>query len=110
VSLGLDFVPDLPARVFASVGDLRFGIGNPSAIDSSLAPDGCAAITLLCLLSEEEATPWFHLDPRAYLRSKNEFADRLIGGCETIIPGVSAGILYRQTAAPPTFARYRPWP
>jgi hypothetical protein len=38
MSVGLDFVPSLPARVFASVGDLHFGIGNPSIIDPSLAP------------------------------------------------------------------------
>jgi phytoene dehydrogenase-like protein len=106
VSLGLDFVPRLPARVFASVGDLHFGIGNLSAVDPSLAPPGCAAMTLLCLLNEEEATPWFHMDRKAYLKSKDKFADRLITSCETIIPGLSKAILYRQIAAPPTFTRY----
>jgi phytoene dehydrogenase-like protein len=106
VSLGLDFVPKLPPRVFASIAGLHFGIGNLSAIDPSLAPPGCAAMTLLCLLSEEEATPWFHLDRKAYLKSKEEFADRLISSCETMIPGLCDGILYRQTAAPPTFTRY----
>src|SRR5215510_2035131 len=106
VSLGLDFVPDLPARTFVSAGSLHFGIGNPSVIDPSLAPPGCAALTLLCLLSEEEATGWFGMDKPAYRKAKEAFADRLIAATETIIPGLREGILYWQTAAPPTFTRY----
>jgi all-trans-retinol 13,14-reductase len=106
VSLGLDFVPDLPARVFARIGDLHFGIGNPSIIDPSLATPGCAALTLLYLLREEAASPWFDMDREAYLKSKEEFADRLIAKAETIIPGLGRGIIYRETAAPPTFTRY----
>jgi all-trans-retinol 13,14-reductase len=105
-SLALDFVPDLPARAFVSADGLHFGIGNPSVIDSSLAPPGCAALTLLCLLEEEESTRWFGLDKPAYRKAKEAFADRLIAAAETIIPGLREGILYRQTAAPPTFTRY----
>jgi phytoene dehydrogenase-like protein len=106
VSLGLDFLPDLPARVFVSTENLHFGIGNPSVIDPSLAPPGCAALTLLCLLSEEEAATWFRMDRSAYRKSKEAFADRLIAATETLLPGLSRSILYRQTAAPPTFTRY----
>jgi all-trans-retinol 13,14-reductase len=106
VSLGLDFVPDLPARAFVSVQNLNFGIGNPSVIDSSLAPPGCAALTLLCLLGEEQSTRWFGMDKPAYRKAKEVFADQLIAAAATIIPGLREGILYRQTAAPPTFTRY----
>jgi all-trans-retinol 13,14-reductase len=106
VNLGLNFVPDLPARVFVSTDSLHFGIGNPSVIDPSLAPPGCAALTILCLLSEEEAARWFGMDKPVYRRSKEVFANRLIAATETIIPGLSKRILYRQTAAPPTFTRY----
>ena len=106
LSLGLDFVPDLPARTFVSAEKLHFGIGNPSVIDPSLAPSGCAALTLLYLLSEEEATGWFGMDKLAYRKAKEVFADRLVTATETIIPGLRKGILYRQTAAPPTFTRY----
>ena len=106
VSLGLNFVPDLPARVFVSAQNLHFGIGNPSVIDPSLAPPGCAALTLLCLLSEEEASDWFSIDKRVYRQSKEALADRLIAASETVIPGLAKGILYRQAAAPPTFTRY----
>ena len=101
VSLGLNFVPDLPARVFVSAQNLHFGIGNPSAIDPSLAPPACAALTLLCLLSEEEAADWFSIDQRVYRQSKEAFADRLLAASETVIPGLVKGILYRQAAAPP---------
>jgi phytoene dehydrogenase-like protein len=106
VSLGLDFVPHLPARTFVSAEKLHFGIGNPSVIDPSLAPPGCAALTLLCLLSEEEATGWFGMDKPTYQKAKEVFADRLVSATETIIPGLRKGILYRQAAAPPTFTRY----
>jgi phytoene dehydrogenase-like protein len=106
VSLGLDFVPSLPARTFVSAEHVHFGIGNPSVIDPSLAPPGCAALTLLCLLDEVEATRWFGMDKPAYRKAKEVFADRLIAATETVIPGLREGILYRQTAAPPTFTRY----
>ena len=106
VNLGLNFVPNLPARAFVSTDRLHFGIGNPSIIDPTLAPPGCASLTILCLLAEKEAAEWFDMDKRRYQNSKNAFADRLIAAAETAIPGLSKGILYRQTAAPPTFTRY----
>jgi all-trans-retinol 13,14-reductase len=106
VSVGLDFVPELPARVFVSTNNLHFGIGNPSVIDPSLAPPGCAALTLLYLLGEEEAATWFRMNRSDYRKSKEAIADRLISAAETIIPELNRRILYRQVAAPPTFTRY----
>lgn len=106
VSLALDRVPDIPARVFLSAQDLSFGIGNPSVIDTSLAPEGHAALTLLCLVSEEEATRWFALSGMAYRSAKAAFTNRLIAAAETVIPGLAGHVLYRQTGAPPTFTRY----
>ena len=38
LSLALDVVPDLPARIFVSADGLHFGIGNPSVIDPTLRP------------------------------------------------------------------------
>ena len=106
VSLGLDMVPDLPARVFLTVDDLQLGIGNPSAIDASLAPAGCAALTLLCLLPEAEKAHWFATDRRTYRKAKADFAERLISAAATLIPRLRDHIRYLQVAAPPTFTRY----
>lgn len=106
VSLALDYVPDIPARVFLNMGDLAFGIGNPSVLDPSLAPSGHGAMTFLHLLSEADAAAWFEMDRALYRTAKEEIADRLITAAETAIPGLRRHILYRQTAAPPTFTRY----
>jgi all-trans-retinol 13,14-reductase len=106
LSLALDMLPDIPARTFVSAGGLHFGIGNPSTIDPALAPSGHAALTILCLLSEEEAATWFDTDDAAYKARKEAFAGRLIAAAETVIPHLRRHILYRQTASPKTFARY----
>jgi all-trans-retinol 13,14-reductase len=106
VSLALDCVPDVPARVFLKMGDLTFGIGNPSVLDPSLAPSGHAALTFLHLLSEADAAAWFRMSGASYRAAKDRMADRLITAAELVIPGLRRRILYRQTAAPPTFTRY----
>ncbi len=106
VSLAVEGIPNLPARVFVSAGGLHFGIGNPSVIDDSLAPPGHAALTMLCLRSEQEAAEWFGSDAAANRRRKEAFADRLVAAAETVIPGLQGRILYRQTASPTTFTRY----
>ena len=106
VSLGLDIVPDLPTRVFLAIGDLQFGIGNPSLIDPSLAPPGCAALTLMSLVSEEQAADWFHLDRRAYHVAKTEYVKRLLAAVDLIVPGIERHSRYRQIGSSRTFARY----
>jgi phytoene dehydrogenase-like protein len=106
VSLGLDRVPDLPARVFVSRNGLQFGIGNPSVIDGSLASPGCAAVTLLCVLPEAEKERWFGLERSAYSRAKVEIAERMLVAAASIIPNLRQQICYMQVAAPPTFSRY----
>ncbi len=106
VSLGLDRIPAMPARVFVTQKGFTFGIGNPSAIDPTLAPPSCAAVTLMCLLSEEDSAQWFTFDRRTYAAEKEAFTGRLIAIADEIAPGFAASIVYRQTAAPPTFARY----
>lgn len=106
VSLAVEGIPHIPARVFVSAGDLHFGIGNPSAIDGSLAPDGHAAITMLCLRPEPEAAEWFSAGAAANRKRKEEFTARLLTAAECVIPGLRNRILYRQTASPTTFTRY----
>ncbi|WP_431855360.1 phytoene desaturase family protein [Azospirillum sp.] len=106
VSLAVEGVPDLPARVFVGAGGLHFGIGNPSAIDASLAPEGHAAVTMLCLRPEPEAAEWFAAGTAVNRARKEAFADRLVAAAEGVIPGLRGRILYRQTASPTTFTRY----
>jgi len=106
LSLGLDTVPDLPARVFVQHDGLAIGIGNPSAIDPSLAPPGCAAVTLMCLLGEAAAASWRRREP-GYCENKERFADRLIDAtAATVIPELRRHIVHREVAAPPSFTRF----
>jgi all-trans-retinol 13,14-reductase len=106
LSLGLDMVPDLPARVFVQHDALAFGIGNPSVIDPTLAPPGCAALTMLCLLPEAAAAAWRRREP-GYGQSKDCFADRLIDATEaTVIPGLRRYIVHCEVAGPPSFTRF----
>jgi phytoene dehydrogenase-like protein len=104
--LALDRLPPLAARVFVSENGLEVGIGNPSVIDDSLAPSGCAALTMLCLLPESEQNAW----PRHsqdYQPRKKAWADRLIDVAErTVLPGLRRQILHCEVASPATFARY----
>ena len=106
VSLALDRIPAMSARVFVTKKGFTFGIGNPSAVDPTLAPPSCAAVTLLCLLNEEDIAQWFKFDRRAYAAEKEAFTKRLLTIAEEIAPGFSASIVYRETATPRTFARY----
>ncbi len=106
LNLGIDQSPALPARIFVRHEGLEFGIGNPSAIDSSLAPPGHAALTMLYLLSEADSVAW-NRETARYAAEKNAFAERMIDAAEaTVWPGLRDHIVYRQVAGPPTFTRY----
>jgi phytoene dehydrogenase-like protein len=106
VSLGVDEMPDLPARIFIRHGEMEFGIGNPSAVDPSLAPPGHAALTVLSLLSEGDAATWVR-SAKDYRERKAMVADRLIAAIEaTVWPDLRRHIRYQQVGTPPTFARY----
>ena len=106
VSLGLDTVPDLPARIFIHQDGLDFGIGNPSVIDPTLAPPGCAALTILCLLSEEVAVAW-ERKTEHYRGSKQDFANRLIAATEAaVMPDLRRHIIHQEVASPPTFTLF----
>ena len=105
VSLALDTLPDLPARVIVHERGVTVGIGNPSTIDSSLAPPDHAAVTLLGLLSEADGATW-GVDTPDYEDRKRRHAAQLMDIAETVIPGLHQRCLYRQVATPTTFARY----
>jgi phytoene dehydrogenase-like protein len=106
LSLGLDCRPDLPARIFVDRDGLEFGIGNPSAIDPSLAPPGHSALTLLHLLPEREIGAWQRKTPD-YAPRKEDIARRLLAATEAaLIPGLSQHLVHLEIASPPTFALY----
>jgi phytoene dehydrogenase-like protein len=106
LSLGLDVLPDLPARIFVHRNGMRFGIGNPSVIDSTLAPPGHAALTILQLLSEADAESW-HRKEGDYRLRKEAAGDRLIDAIEAAaIPGLRGHIVHREVASPPSFTLF----
>lgn len=106
MSIGLSVIPTLPARVFIEANGLAFGIGNPSAVDDSLAPKNHAPLSVLYLLPEEKAAQW-DKDSKDYQVKKEEIADKLISAIEqTIIPDIRDHIIYKEIATPATFTSY----
>jgi phytoene dehydrogenase-like protein/uncharacterized membrane protein len=101
VFLGVDFIPDV--EPIAMVGDI--GIMVPSKADDSLAPKGHASVTLIKLIPQREAADWDRKAP-GYNARKRAYADDMIAQAETLIPGLSEHIVYRQEASPRTFERY----
>lgn len=106
INLGLDRIPDLPARVFVEQDGLTFGLSNPSAIDPTLAPPGHATLCLLHLLHEGAAGPWFTLGPSQYERAKAAQARKLIAAASVVIADLERHIVHYEVAAPPTFHHY----
>ena len=106
VSLALDAVPDLPARVFLTTSTSQFGIGNPSAVDPSLAPPGHAVMTMMQLIPEDESVGWLAMDRVAYRRRKRALVDAMITTAETAIPELRRSVLYWQAGTPRTAKRY----
>lgn len=106
INFGLDQIPDMPARVFVEQDGLIFGLGNPSVIDSSLAPPGHAALSLLHLLPEDKARSWFDLGAEQYESAKEAYAQKLIAAAGKVIPDLDQHIVHYEVAAPPTFQHY----
>jgi phytoene dehydrogenase-like protein len=106
LSLALDIIPDLPARIFVRHEGLEMGVGHPSVIDLSLAPPGHSAITVVHLLPESEVASWGRRLP-GYRERKMKLADRLTDALEaSIIPDLRRHLVDRQVACPPTFTRF----
>lgn len=113
VHLGIDFVPDIRPAVYLK-GDRKVGMTAMSLIDPTAAPAGHATLTLTHLVPTMEAQGWFPPNrdwnewrqSPDYVARKKVLGDELIAIAETIIPGLSNHIVYRDEASPVTFGRY----
>jgi phytoene dehydrogenase-like protein len=106
VQLVVDFVPDLaPITIEADEQGLGVVIAVPSLLDPSIAPEGCSGIELLGFVSRDEADAWDRADPD-YASNKRKRCDELIARAERLLPGLSAGILFREDSSPRTFEHF----
>ncbi|CCD88343.1 fragment of putative phytoene dehydrogenase and related proteins; membrane protein (part 2) [Bradyrhizobium sp. ORS 285] len=114
--LGLDFVPDVAPATHLDT-PMGIGLAVMSKLDPSAAPEGHATMTIITLVSHDEAKGWFSGeeggdDWKAWRRSKEyetrkqQLGDAMIAAAETIIPGLAQHIVYRTDASPVTYARY----
>ena len=103
--LGLDFVPDIPPIVHASVNGVGFGIAVTSLLDPNLAPNGHATMTLTSLLPSTNAATWDR-NSNDYRGRKTEELDKLIALAEEVVPKLRNHIVFREDATPATFVRY----
>lgn len=105
VTLGVDFVPEVPPIIMIDDQAGGVGVAIPSLVDPSLASEGHAAVTLMTLLPGTRAGGWDR-GAADYEARKRGIGDRLIDAAETAIPGLSRHIVDRQDASPATFGRY----
>ncbi|GLH81287.1 hypothetical protein SSBR45G_61960 [Bradyrhizobium sp. SSBR45G] len=115
VHLGLDVVPDVAPATHLDT-PMGIGLAVMSKLDPSAAPEGHATMTIITLVSHEQAKGWFSGeggdDWKAWRRSpdyearKQALGDAMIAAAETVIPGLSQHIVYRTDASPVTYARY----
>lgn len=101
VTLALDTVPDLPAMSFLM--EERMAIALPSVHDASLAPTGCASVSLIKLAPADDG--WDRAAPHYRARKARE-GDAMVAAAGRLIPDLERHILQRQDASPATFTRY----
>ncbi|WP_247891793.1 phytoene desaturase family protein [Azospirillum argentinense] len=101
VTLALDIRPDLPAMIFLK--DAGMALALPSAHDATLAPPGCASLTLMRL--DPAGGAWDRSAPD-YRARKTREGDAMIAAAAAVIPDLERHILHRQDASAATFARY----
>lgn len=107
VNVALSIIMPLPARIFIRNNGLSFGIGNPSVLDPTLAPDGHSAVTILLLLSESEAATWLDKLSGNYTARKENVADQLFAAIETsVLPDFRKYIVHKEIATPASFAAF----
>ncbi len=106
VQLVVDFVPDIaPLTIVSGKNRLDFAIATPSAVDPSLAPDGCATLEIFRFERQADAAAWDRSSDD-YAERKRDVCDDLIAQAETLLPGLSEHILFREDSSPRTFERF----
>jgi acyl transferase domain-containing protein/phytoene dehydrogenase-like protein/NADP-dependent 3-hydroxy acid dehydrogenase YdfG/acyl-CoA thioesterase FadM len=105
VFLCVDYVPEIKPITIYKDEKITIAIMTPSLADPSLAPIGYAGITIITLLSHEQAKAWSR-DDSEYKKRKKQYGTKLIEISEKVLPGLSDHILYRQEASPASFSRY----
>lgn len=115
VHLGLDVVPEIAPATHLDA-PMGVGLAVMSKLDPSAAPEGHATMTIISLLTHEEAKAWFPDEggddwknwrrSQSYDARKQQLGDAMVAAAETIIPGLSQHIVYRTDASPVTYARY----
>jgi phytoene dehydrogenase-like protein len=115
VHLGVDYVPDCRPATLAR-GDKSVYVEVLSRVDPSAAPAGHSIVGLIKILTHAEAREWFPAEggedwkawrfSSQYEERKRALGDRMIDAAETVLPGLSAHIVYRSEASPVTYARY----
>lgn len=89
--------------------DAPLGEGNSVFIsvspadDPTRAPAGMRAITLS---THTAVTPWWQLDPEAYLRRREIYTQRLLDALEVVFPGIKTALHLCLPGTPRTFAFY----
>ena len=84
-----------------------FGVGNPSVLDNTLAPERYSAVTILLLLTAAEAGEWLNKSDADYKACKDDIANELFGAIETsVFPAFRKHVVYKEVATPATFAAY----
>ncbi|HWR98290.1 MAG TPA: SDR family NAD(P)-dependent oxidoreductase [Candidatus Methanoperedens sp.] len=103
--LGVDFVPPWEPVTFVPTSRGTCAVNCPSKVDPSLAPPGHAAISVISLMSHQDAGAWRHDEP-GYKARKHAFGEDLLSAIEELLPGLRNHIVFREEATPATVSRF----
>ncbi len=78
----------------------------PTRIDPSITKKGKSSVILLSMAPYEWENTWNSSERKAYVKTKEKYADKLIKLAENIIPDLSKYIDVKLIATPLTFERY----
>lgn len=74
-----------------------------TVMEPSVRPGAPRAVSVS---THTDVRRWWGIDPAAYQEQKQQYAERLLSACERAMPGFRRGLVFHQSATPPTFAFY----